>query len=745
MQWMRSSFLAATLLVLVASCHSASINLVNTPNTTTNDTHNLQDLRDWWCGSTSVLDRNYNTSMQYYYRATRGNFLGYWAGNVVAYLNGGSTTDFIQTMKWPFGLLLTLLCLTFLVWVVFLVYLCAFRKQARNEAALTGCLRFAKVLLALFVGLYVIILIFMGFSEVSQRHSKCQILNAGNLLVNGYVSQVNGNQFVGLTAQNQAIWNFQNEYINVVSVGNQGVRIANQNFPAATSDAINRLQAVAASATGLTTTSPLGFTDSPGSVRAINGWFSDAAKVEFSNLNTLGQTLDAAGRSLSNIQNNITNGASPNLVSTVNVLNAFFNNLTADATKMSLTAYYQLRDRYTFAAGGYWTIFAISIIIIALAIYLIVKLMKIQDSPNEPRNFTTLKIILAVLGFFLLSYAIVTIVLLAGSASISSFCSILGNLNQGNWRYVDNLNIPWPGNSQQLLKECTVGKTGDLWNFQSLWPDVSKAPHANDIKNIILGVLNYQGLMVNSQIKGSSAIAHHIANYQAIRSGVAYDYNTVADQFNTVYASWTNSSLNTASGIPSLTTYNCSALAAATKARCQPMDSSDTLTYGADSTYSNYTIVQNLRSYILSEQTTLQSIIQNLQERTDIVTPGQAFRNIKVSLDQSRNDVQNIRDAFPTTFSVFAHYKGQAITTFDCRNVRRELLVLEDHYCFELNYWVNILVVIAAVSLIILFILCWALCAAIREADTEGEIANFPIPAEENKANINERELIPQA
>jgi hypothetical protein len=745
MQWMRSSFLAATLLVLVASCHSSSINLVNTPNTTTNDTRNLQDLRDWWCGSTTVLDRNYNTSMQYYYRATRGNFLGDWAGSVIDYLNDGSTTDFIQTMKWPFGLLLTLLCVIFIVWVVFLVFLCAFRKQTRNELVLTGCLRFAKILLFLFIGLYVIILIFMGFSEVSQRHSKCQILNAGNLLINGYVSQENGNQFVGLTAQNQAIWNFQNEYINVVSVGNQGVRIANQNFPAATSDAISRLQTVAASSSGLTTTSPLGFVDNPESIRAINGWFSDAAKVEFSNLNTLAQTLDAAGRSLSNIQNNITNGASPNLVSTVSTLNAFFNNLTADATKASLSGYYQLRNRYTYASGGYWTIFAISIVVIALAIYVIVKLMKIQENPNEPRNFTTLKIILAVLGFLLLCYAIVTIVLLAGSASISTFCAILGNLNQGNWRFVDKLNIKWPGNSQHLLKECTIGKTGDLWNFQSLWPDISKAPHANDIKNIILGVLNYQGLMANPQIKGSSAIAYHIAHFQAIRSGIAYDYSTVADQFDTVYASWTNSSINSGNGIPSLTTYNCSAIAAASQARCQPMDNSNTLSFGADSTYSNFTIVQNLRSYILSEQTTLLSIIQNLQERTDRITPGQAFRNIKVSLDQSRNDVQNIRDAFPSTFSVFNQYKGQAITTFDCRNVRRELMVLEDHYCFELNYWVNILVIIAAISLIILFILCWALCAAIREADTEGEIANFPIPAEENKANINERELIPQA
>lgn len=744
MKRISASFLAAAMLALAVS--GQSINLVNTPNTTTNDTRKIQELRDWWCGSTSVYDRNYNASMQYYYRVARGNFLGYWTANVVNYLNGGTTTDFIQTMKWPFGLLLTLLCITFLTWVVFLVYLCAFRKQARNDVALTGCLRFAKILLFLFVGLYVIILIFMGFSEISQRHSKCQVLNAGNLLVNGYYSQVNGNQFVGLTAMNQAIINFQNEFINVVSVGNQAVRVVNSNFPAATADAITRLQAVAASSAGLTTTSPLGFVNTPQSIASINGWFSSAAQVEFSNLNALSQTLDAAGRSLSNIQNNITLGANPNLAATVTILNAFFANITADTTSAALSAYYQLRNRYTYAAGGYWTIFAISILIIALSIYLIAKLMKIQEDPNEPRNFNVLKIILAVLGFFLVWYAILTIILLAGSASISAFCTILGNVNQGNWRFVDNLNISWPGNSHQVLKECTVGKTGDLWNFQSLWPTISQAPNANDLKNIILGITNFQGLYANPQISGSSAIAYHIANFQAIRSGVAYDYTTVTDQFNTLYASWTNSSsINTANGIPSLTTYNCSAIPIANQSRCQPLDASTSINFGTDSTFSNFTIAQNLRNYILSEQTTLLSVIQSLQERTDLVTPGQAFRDIKASLDQRRTDVQNIRDAFPTTFSVFNQYKGQAIYTFDCRNVRRELLVLEDHYCFELNYWVNILVIIAAISLCLFFILCWALCAAIREADTEGEISNLPIPAEENKANINERELIPQA
>jgi hypothetical protein len=743
MQSKAASLLLMALLAVGAT--SQSINLINTPNTSTNATKDLQEKRDWWCSGTTVRDRNYNASMQYYYRVTRGNFLGYWTSNVVDYLNGGSSTSFIQTMKWPFGLLLTLLLLTFLVWIVFLVYLCAFRKESRNEVALTGCLRLATIALALFIGLFVVIMIFMGFSEVSQRRSKCQVLNAGNMLVNGYVSQMNGNQFVGLTAINQAIWNFRSEYTNSGLVGQEGVRVINHNFPAATADAISRLQSVASSSMGLSTISPLGFVDTPRSVSAINGWFSDQAKDEFSNLNTVAITIDAAGKSLSNIQNGISSGVNTNLVTSTNILNSFFANLTADSTTMSLTAYYQLRDRYTWATGGYWSIFAISIVIIAIAIYLIVKLTKIQEDPNEARNFNVLKILLAVLGFFLVWYAILTIILLAGSASISSFCSILGNLNQGNWRYIDQLNIPWPGNSRHLLKECTVGNSGDVFNFQTLWPDISNAPNAADIKNIILGVLNYQGMYVNSQIMGSSSIAYHIANLQAIRNGISYDYPNVRDQFNTAYASWTNSSLSSG-GIPSLTTFNCSALQTNQRSQCQPLDASTAPNFGTDTTYSNYTIIQNLRNYIQTEQSALATIIQNLQERSDVITPGQAFRNIKVALDQRQSDVLNIKNAFPNTFAPFRQYQGQALVTFDCRNVRRELLVLEDHYCFELNYWINILVVIAAVSLLLFFILSWALCAAIREADTEGEIERLPIPAPVKEVgDINERELIPQA
>lgn len=738
-----SSILATMLLALAVTCQS--INLVNTPNTTTTNTRKLQELRDKWCRYTMAPDRNYDAKAQYFFRAVRGNILGSKAADVIEYFNGGTTTAFIQNIRWPFGVLLTLLVIVFITWVIFLVFLCSMRKQVRNEANLTGCLRWARLLLVLFIALFVVILVFIGLAEVYQRRSKCQVLNVGNMLVNGYVSQVNGNQYVGLTAMHQAVLNFRNEYQNVTTVGQQGVRIVNSNFPDTSAEAIRRLQAVAASSSMMTTTSPLGFVDTPDSIAAINGWFSPSAQVEYSNLHALTMTLDAAGRSLSNVQNGIVNGVNVNLDTSVNNLSAFFSNITADTTTVALESFYQLRNRYGYATGAYWTIFAISLVLIVLCVYLVYKVTLIQDNANEKRNFGLLKGLVALLGFFLLWYAILTMILLAGSGTIASFCTILSNLNQGNWRYIDDLDLKWPGNSQHVLKECTVGKTGDLWNFQSLWPELSQANNANDIKNILLGVTNYMGLYANPKIAGSSAVAYHVSHYQAIRQGIAHDYNTLSDQVDTLHASWTNSSLNTANGIPSLTNYNCSSVLSSERSRCQAMDQQTPVNFGTDSTFSNFTIAQNLRNYILSEQLTLQSVMNNLQNRNDVLTPGQAYRDIKRSLDQRLNDVNDIRTAFPTTFGIFNHYKGQAIYTFDCRNIRRELTNLEDHYCFELNVWVNVLTVVSAISLCVLFMLSWAICAAVREADTEGEIADMPIPASDYRASINERELIPQA
>ena len=740
------AFAFLTALSMSQATYTGSINTINAPNATSNAAQDLQIRRDSWCNGTTVNDRNFNVSQQFYYRSVRGNFLGYWVSSVVNYINGGTTTQFIQNIKWPFGLLLTVLLIAFISWVFFMVFICAFRKQVRNEHFLTAGIRFAKILLFLFGALFIIVMILIAFSEIYQRHSKCQMLNVGNMLVNGYVSQMNGNQYVGLSAMGQAVINFQNDAAGAANVYSNANNILGSNYPSSTSNAISLLQGVAANYSSATTTSALGQSDKPFSIRNMNGFVSDAAGVEFNNLFAMGTTLDAAAKAVVGIvQNNGLAVGSQNIQTTITTLNNFFTNITSDVTTTVNDAYNQLKNMYTYATGAYWSIFAISIIIITIANFIVGKLEAIQADSNQPRDFKLLKILLAVLGFLLVWYAILTIILLAGSASIATFCTILGQVNQGNLSFLDTLNINWTGNSKQILKECTIGPTGNLWNFLALRPDAANAVYSNNIQNIILGVTNYNNFYVNPQVNGSSSIAYLNANYQAIKSGIINDYVGVSDQFNFVYASWPN---NTTGKIVSLTQFNCTALSAANQTNCLPIDSSLLTAFDpnpSSPSYRNFTIVKNLQSYIQSEQALLTQIQQNLQGRTDIITPGQAFHNVRVSLDTNRNDVRMLASQFANTLKPFSQYQGQAIYTFDCRNVRQELNILEDQYCFNLNYWVNNLLIIVAISLMILFIVSWVICGAIRESDTETEISNFPIPVEERKADINEREMIPQA
>ena len=745
-----ASVLMITILVgasLSQNSLGSSINIQNTPNTTTSDTADLQNRRDDWCKYTSAYDRNYNASTEYYYRVIRYNFLGQRVGSVIDFFSGNSgSISFIQTIKWPFGCLLAIIIITFLTWIVFLIYLCAFKKQNKNDGFLGCCLGLSWVLIVIFFGVFIVFMVLLAHSEIAYKRSRCQLLNVGNMLVNGYVSQVNGNQYVGLTAQGQSVYNFQSDVNGVGKVLGNANNIISANYPAATANAINLLQAVAANYSSATTSSALGQIETPFSVKSLTEWVSPGAQQEFSNLNALGVTIDAAAQSVFGLVQNSGATAGPtNIATTVTVLNSFFANLTADVLAASNGAYYQVRDKYQLAQGSYWAIFAISIFIIPIAIFLTVKLAKIRSDSNEPRNFGTLKVLLAILGFLLVWYAVLTIILLAGSGVVATFCTILAQINQGNSNYVDSLSIRWPGNSKQVFKECTVGKTGNLWNFLSLRSDASTALFASNIQNIILGTTNYNQFYVNQQINSSSSIAIAKSFYASIQSGINFDYIGVTDQFNIAYNSWPFNSTNK---IPSLTTFNCSALAASNFSSCLPIDKSSLSSFNVTSNgspYANWTIVRNLQGYIQSEQALLNEISLNLLGRTDVLTPGQAFKNVKIALDVNKVDVTAITNQFKNTLNPFNQYQGQAIYTFDCRNIRKELHILEDHYCFELNYWVDTMVALASVCLIAFFILAWALCAAIRESDTEGEITNYPLPVEENKADINEREMIPQA
>lgn len=67
--------------------------------------------------------------------------------------------------------------------------------------------------------------------------------------------------------------------------------------------------------------------------------------------------------------------------------------------------------------------------------------------------------------------------------------------------------------------------------------------------------------------------------------------------------------------------------------------------------------------------------------------------------------------------STFHIYNGQIADFLDCRAVKRELTILEDHLCFEEIYWIWIIVILMSVTFCLFYIIIWTLCIGICHAE----------------------------
>jgi hypothetical protein len=154
------------------------------------------------------------------------------------------------------------------------------------------------------------------------------------------------------------------------------------------------------------------------------------------------------------------------------------------------------------------------------------------------------------------------------------------------------------------------------------------------------------------------------------------------------------------------------------------------------------TIIKNLQNYIQSEQSLLRGLQGNLNGDINSMSPGQAFNKVKMSLNNNKADMDAITAQFKNTVSPFSQYQGQGIYTFDCRNIRQELAILEDHFCFGLNFFVNTLLVVASVSMMLVFFLSWAIFVTIRELDSESDAPiGYPLQSEEGRPMIGESQI----
>lgn len=701
----------------------------------------LQNLQNQWCSNSLVEDRRLNESQKFKLRVQRQSLFGDQVNSVFAYYQQSNVNNFIQSMRWPTALLIVMIILSLFSWFVYLGFCCVSKSSDGNDVISKICIASSWILFVLFIGLFIVIMIFIGISEVSQRRSKCQLLNVGNILVNGYVNNQNGNNYVGMVAISNALQNLQAEFQNLgpAAPSAQSILVSNLNF--LPKQAANSLLNIYLNNAGNVTVGPFRETSQGNFISNLKETITPAIGDEYNRLAGVTNALLGAAQAVVDFSNTNNNQI---VTQTINQMNVAVQSLLTDVSSSALGLWNVAWTRYQYATGGYWAIFALSIAIIIIVSVMLACLHISWNQNKQDKKRILYNIILGLLGFFVIWYGVCIIILLAGSTSIATYCSVLGQLNQGNTFLIDNLPITWQpnpqGNTKQILKQCLVGNNGDILNFVTAISPLNSLNVTSviDVQQIIQGLLGYKAWSVSPIPANSPSISVYAATLAAIGQGVIEDSNSVFDQNNIINNLIAGSGL-TNSMSSALCNLNTSFIAT-----CVAEDRvNSNVAYSGNANYTNILpYYQNLQAYILSEQTAVASLINQLLVGSN--SPNSLFNLINQYLAANQNNYNNIISLLPKTFGSFQAYTT-GLYSLDCRNIRVEMNILEDHVCFRLNYAVFILTVITAVSFMLLFFLMWTLFVSSRMSNSSGVVATLPnnVIKEDPALDINDREIIP--
>ena len=86
-------------------------------------------------------------------------------------------------------------------------------------------------------------------------------------------------------------------------------------------------------------------------------------------------------------------------------------------------------DRWEHAWAGYWTNFGLIILILICFIYILFILSNYCTNGNYKSNLMIVKVFLCFATMLIVIYGCMVIVALAGQASISTFCTVLKEIN----------------------------------------------------------------------------------------------------------------------------------------------------------------------------------------------------------------------------------------------------------------------------------------------------------------------------
>jgi len=687
----------------------------------------LKQSRDSRCNGVSLSSRLYSErELQELRNSARNPFYNRYQHIIEFYSSNKTASAFMKAFDWEIGLYISLLCLILISVVIFILsieYWHNLFKKSRSNIFFNCSL----VLIGLFVALFVAELVFIGLSVTSEQKAVCQLYSVPSSIVYGSPQAAHGQEFIGYYPFAFFVSNYTANIPTGALLTGDLKKIIDTNPSDASQAAINSLIEFHQKFKDKNTTNALGEQAIPNSITSLTRTVNSDIESEFESINLLALKIRSASteaRFLSD-QNYVPftrqglNDILKYLNSTVVEIESFFQSYLENAMQ---------NDRYIIA--GFWTFFALSIMIIITAGFLVYILRGLKKGRFKSW-IDIIQVVLIVFGFFVLVYGVGVAILMAGTAAVSSLCEYLSLVNRGGWSAINEFSKHISPESARLIQNClSFNSTGNLMTL------VGSTDYIQDSYNRLARLIDGPKQLIqwysnnsNNGSFSSQAIPRQISSWNDILEGIREDHSGINDalsQLNDLVSCDGRKLVFSSTQCPE-------------GSKCLVISS--TSDYSPASCVTDTSLAKQLfarlKSYLDSQRELFKDMSNELK-----TTVQRNYEKAGLTLYSISAEVQKFAQGFDSTLRVLKDYKNDIAGITKCTNLKVEMQIFEQHLCFEFGRRIYILLILSTIATVVLFFAMWGLCLSVRSFS---DLYHSPsLVSKISLTGLRNRELIPK-
>lgn len=690
--------------------------------------YNYYSNRTYYCLDEGIIvwDRNYTFQDLDILRNSRSNNLKKYFHEIFAYIKSKDTKYLISATGSYGPLLITMMAISFVSLLMILIWTFGVCKKVHNRCLEEFTTVWACVLFWCYIGLWVTIIVYVALSIYWGVQAFCSYMAVPELLYYGDRRIANTtNRFMGMQIAGMSIGNFTLESLNYTGTAAHDVAyksIINANLPLSYSNLILSLQ---------------NFYNVYARAKIIN---ADGGEHISRTIHPFYYPfIDQRIQFDTEIMGNATirlNRAAEVLLSYGTANTPAIKSLSTLRTQMVLVT----REYYTFLAGwafaweyfmnglirnksfgqtGIWVMFsfitanAFLLMVIMMIVFCICCYRKCLGCVCFAK-FLLVLVALLTIGVF-----IDALIILFGGVVVSGHCFYLSQVNVPfpNSTIIQDVGITINEPTRVIWRKCI-----DVNEDPSVLEATPTTPSNNEYYGDAVAILDgltayptYVHYFGENQFSGYSYVS---GNWTRTLIGETVDFNDVDGNLSIM-----NQAIMCGGTIYAIKPPGCPGWEGFT---CLSIADEGTINIPSCTATANITVVQNifnnLKLYAVSMTSVYTRMINDFSSPNpsyggQVGGPWYQFNKTGQLIEAQAAHYNVIRNSFPNTARLANTYNYTFSELTNCSAIRKELVKSEGVSCFYGDYSLYTLLILSIVAGMILFILEWCICGALREQD----------------------------